>query len=55
VPANPTASIVNEQGIEVGRPSFLHARVTQANGEVSEVQVGGRTVFVGAGEITLPE
>jgi trans-2,3-dihydro-3-hydroxyanthranilate isomerase len=54
VRAEPTAAIVNEQGIEMGRPSFLHVRITQEAGEITNVQVGGTCVFVGSGTISLP-
>ena len=54
VQAEPTAAIVSEQGIEMGRPSFLHVRITQSSGEITQVEVGGRSVFVAAGELTLP-
>lgn len=53
VKAEPTAHILNEQGFEMGRPSFLHVRITRAGDDIATVQVGGETVFVGAGEITL--
>jgi trans-2,3-dihydro-3-hydroxyanthranilate isomerase len=53
VSAEPTASIVSEQGIEMGRPSFIHIEITQEANEITEVKVGGQTVFVGGGEIEL--
>lgn len=53
VAADPTATILNEQGFEMGRPSLLHVRITRAGDEIAEVQVGGRSVFVAAGELTL--
>jgi trans-2,3-dihydro-3-hydroxyanthranilate isomerase len=53
VAAKPTISIVSEQGIEMGRPSFIHIVITQEGGEITEVKVGGQTVFVGGGEIEL--
>jgi trans-2,3-dihydro-3-hydroxyanthranilate isomerase len=53
VPARPKASIVSEQGIEMGRPSFIHIEITQPADEITEVKVGGQTVFVGGGEIEL--
>ena len=53
VSAQPKASIVSEQGIEMGRPSFIHIEITQEANEITEVKVGGRTVFVGGGEIEL--
>jgi trans-2,3-dihydro-3-hydroxyanthranilate isomerase len=45
---------VNEQGIELGRPSFLHLRITHAKGEISAVRVGGRCHYMGCGELELP-
>jgi trans-2,3-dihydro-3-hydroxyanthranilate isomerase len=53
VSAAPKASIVSEQGIEMGRPSFIHIEITQEANEITEVKVGGQTVFVGGGEIEL--
>jgi trans-2,3-dihydro-3-hydroxyanthranilate isomerase len=53
VAAAPKASIVSEQGIEMGRPSFVHIEITQETKEITEVKVGGQTVFVGTGEIVL--
>ena len=53
VPAKPKTSIVSEQGIEMGRPSFIHIEIAQAANEITEVKVGGQTVFVGGGEIEL--
>jgi len=53
VSAQPKASIVSEQGIEMGRPSFIHIEITQEANEITEVKVGGQTVFVGGGEIRI--
>ena len=53
VKADPTAQIVNEQGFEMGRPSYLHVRITRNDDEITNVQVGGQAVFVGGGEISL--
>jgi trans-2,3-dihydro-3-hydroxyanthranilate isomerase len=53
VPAQPKTSIVSEQGIEMGRPSFIHIEIAQEANEITEVKVGGQTVFVGGGEIEL--
>jgi trans-2,3-dihydro-3-hydroxyanthranilate isomerase len=52
--AEPTAEIVVEQGIEMGRPSFLHVRITRDRDDITDVQVGGTCVSVGGGEISLP-
>jgi trans-2,3-dihydro-3-hydroxyanthranilate isomerase len=51
--ATPEATIVSEQGIEMGRPSFIHIEITHEANEITEVKVGGQTVFVGSGEIEL--
>jgi trans-2,3-dihydro-3-hydroxyanthranilate isomerase len=53
VSAQPTASIVSEQGIEMGRSSFIHIEITQESNEITLVKVGGQTVFVGGGELEL--
>lgn len=47
-------TIVIEQGVEVGRPSTLHARVFGSAEQLERVEVGGHAVVIGRGEITLP-
>ena len=42
------------QGSEVGRPSLLRAKVDGSNGQVSDVQVGGKVQVVGAGTMAWP-
>jgi trans-2,3-dihydro-3-hydroxyanthranilate isomerase len=46
--------IVIEQGVEVGRPCTLHARVDGSADSIERVEVGGSAVVVGRGEIQLP-
>ena len=48
------AEIVIEQGIELGRPSILHARAEGSNGRIEAVEVGGAAVVVARGEFRLP-
>lgn len=48
------ADIVSEQGIELGRPSFLHAGTLHHGDNITGVEVGGTAIFVGSGEISLP-
>jgi trans-2,3-dihydro-3-hydroxyanthranilate isomerase len=55
MPAEPTAYIVSEQGVEMGRPSFIHIQVTREGGEITRVQVGGQAVYMGQGDIELEE
>lgn len=41
------------QGLEMKRPSFLYVRARRAGDAVSQVRVGGHTVEVLRGEVTL--
>lgn len=44
-----------EQGFEMGRPSILEAEAVKKDGEVIETRVGGSTVIVTTGEMSLPD
>ena len=44
---------VVEQGVEMGRPSFLHVAITHRGGEISAVKVGGTCHYMGAGYLEL--
>src|SRR5205823_6394879 len=46
--------IVSEQGIEMGRPSFLHIRIRHAGDEITAVHVGGRCCYMGSGQLEFP-
>ena len=50
---NEMRNMVNLQGVAMGRPSRLHMRIEEEEGAVSRVQVGGKAVRVGEGEIDL--
>jgi trans-2,3-dihydro-3-hydroxyanthranilate isomerase len=41
------------QGVEIGRPSTLFARVDGANGDITGIEVGGSAVVVARGEFRL--
>ena len=41
-----------EQGVEMGRPSYLHVEVEKAGGDVTAVRVGGECVLISEGTIT---
>jgi trans-2,3-dihydro-3-hydroxyanthranilate isomerase len=43
-----------EQGVEIGRPSTLHARVDGVGDAVERVRVGGSAVIVARGEFAIP-
>ncbi|HKO90708.1 MAG TPA: PhzF family phenazine biosynthesis protein [Polyangiaceae bacterium] len=47
-------TILIEQGIEIGRPSTLYARVSGGPTRLERVEVGGQAVLIGRGELTLP-
>ncbi|HEU4593891.1 MAG TPA: PhzF family phenazine biosynthesis protein [Pyrinomonadaceae bacterium] len=42
-------NIVSEQGLEMGRPSFVKIRIEHSGGEMSAVRVGGQCHFMGEG------
>jgi trans-2,3-dihydro-3-hydroxyanthranilate isomerase len=42
------------QGVEVGRPSKLYARVDGSPERIERVEVGGSAVVVARGEFRLP-
>jgi len=52
--ADSAEPVVIEQGMEMHRPSRIHARATIAGDSVSEVFVGGRTIPVAMGRLFLP-
>ena len=43
------------QGVEMGRPSVLEARVEKRGGAVTAARIGGTSVLVGEGWIEVPE
>lgn len=47
------AELVIDQGVEMGRPSVLHARVEGGDGRIDAVEVGGSAVTVARGEFKL--
>ncbi|ALS79449.1 phenazine biosynthesis protein PhzF [Planococcus kocurii] len=46
--------IRSEQGIEMGRPSFIDITITKNNETYQEVKIGGTAVVVGRGELYIP-
>ncbi|MDT5294253.1 MAG: trans-2,3-dihydro-3-hydroxyanthranilate isomerase [Acidobacteriota bacterium] len=47
------AEIISEQGIEMGRPSFIRIRIEQDAGGITAVKVGGQCHFMGEGFIEI--
>ncbi|HEX9989127.1 MAG TPA: PhzF family phenazine biosynthesis protein [Chloroflexia bacterium] len=52
-PEGGTAKIVSEQGIEMGRPSFIHIEIEEEGGEIKRVRVGGQCHYMGEGRFDL--
>jgi trans-2,3-dihydro-3-hydroxyanthranilate isomerase len=46
-------SILNLQGVKMGRPSVIHISVDSRGGEIHTVRVGGRSVFVAEGTMEV--
>jgi trans-2,3-dihydro-3-hydroxyanthranilate isomerase len=53
VPPDGVGSMVFLQGVLAKRPSRLHVRVTMSGGDVTGVKVGGASVVVGEGTMTV--
>jgi len=51
--AKPDERVLIEQGVEMKRPSRIFVRASKNNGQVKNVRVGGNTVEVMRGELTL--
>jgi trans-2,3-dihydro-3-hydroxyanthranilate isomerase len=47
--------ITSEQGIEMGRPSFLRIRIDREGEKITRVRVGGRCRYVGGGHLELED
>lgn len=51
--ATGTLRWIVEQGFEMGRPSILHVETDKRDGVITAVRVGGATVMVSSGEMTV--
>jgi trans-2,3-dihydro-3-hydroxyanthranilate isomerase len=52
-PGNPSIELTSEQGLEMGRPSFIKIKIEQADDEITGVRVGGNCCFIGSGYLEL--
>lgn len=50
---NDTYILRSEQGIEMGRPSFIDISIVKEENEFKEIKIGGNCVIIGSGEIYL--
>ena len=48
-------SILNLQGVKLGRPSWIHISIESSGGEISRVRVGGTSVFVAEGKMDVED
>ena len=46
-------SILNLQGVKLGRPSWIHVSIDATDGAISRVRVGGTAVFVAEGTMEI--
>ena len=53
VACDTSAEIVSEQGIEMGRPSFIEIRIERDGDQFTAVKVGGQCHFMGEGFIEI--
>lgn len=47
--------IRSEQGFEIKRPSYIDIMITKTGSKISEVKIGGQSVTMGKGQITLQD
>ena len=53
-PHDGVGKVIVEQGLEIGRPSTIHAEIAVGDGsEINEVRVGGHAVTIISGQVTL--
>lgn len=55
LPGDGEVEIVSEQGIEMGRPSFIKIRIARAGDEITDVRVGGECRFMGEGYLEIED
>lgn len=53
VPQSPVIEIISEQGYEIGRPSRVSIRVERDGVNITGVQVGGSSVYMGGGHLLV--
>ncbi|MEX2662479.1 MAG: PhzF family phenazine biosynthesis protein [Vicinamibacterales bacterium] len=53
VPVDVAGAILSLQGVAMGRPSRIHIAIDGEPGRITRVRVGGQSVLVGRGELTL--
>jgi trans-2,3-dihydro-3-hydroxyanthranilate isomerase len=46
-------SLLNLQGVKLGRPSWIHMSIESINGNISSVRVGGASIFIAEGTMEV--
>jgi trans-2,3-dihydro-3-hydroxyanthranilate isomerase len=54
VPVDVAGAILSLQGVAMGRPSRIHIAIDGEPDRITRVRVGGQSVLVGRGELTVP-
>ena len=44
---------ISEQGLEMGRPSFIKIKINQDKREITQVRVGGQCYYMGQGYLEM--
>ena len=52
-PDAPTVRIVSEQGLEMGRPSFVNIEIDREGGEITGVRISGQSYYMGEGYLEI--
>ncbi|HJR09105.1 MAG TPA: PhzF family phenazine biosynthesis protein [Pyrinomonadaceae bacterium] len=52
---NGAAEFTSEQGIEMGRPSFIRIKIAREGEEITDVRVGGECRFMGEGYLEIED
>ena len=52
-PDAPTVRIVSEQGLEMGRPSFVNIEIDRVGGEITGVRISGQSYYMGEGYLEI--
>ena len=55
VTSDEARSLVNLQGVKLGRPSRIHISLESSNGDITRVRVGGTSVFVAEGTMEVED
>jgi trans-2,3-dihydro-3-hydroxyanthranilate isomerase len=55
VTADQAHSMINLQGVKLGRPSWIHVSIDSAHGDISRVRVGGQAVLVAEGTMEVED